>query len=87
MFTGVATTGAPLPRTVKVPPNDPATRLAIYAGLPTDGGRLAQVRQGLQKLADAGYPVTAVTIASPEAHLSDNDREELARWIDTLDRL
>lgn len=84
--TGVVSTGAALPRTVKVPPNDPATRLAVYACLPGDGPKLAQIRQGLQKFAEAGYPVTAVAIGNSAGGLLPDDERELASWIDTLDR-
>jgi len=86
VFTGVATSGAALPRTMRVPPNDPATRLAVYAGLPSDDARLAQIRQGLKKLSDAGYPVTTTAVTDARGQLSSDDEQHLARWIDTLDR-
>jgi S1-C subfamily serine protease len=86
IVTGVATTDAPLPRTFVIPDNDPAARLAIYAGLPTDESQVVIVRAGLKKLADAGYAVTAVSLANSAASLSTDDREQVARWIDTLDR-
>jgi serine protease Do len=86
IFSGVATTAAPLPRTVTVPDNDPAARLAVLAGLPADESQAAIIRQGLKKLSDAGYPVTAVTLANSAGGLTADERELLARWIDTLDR-
>ena len=87
LFTGVATTAAALPRTVDPPSAQPTTRLAVFAGLPTDDESAARRRNlGLKKLCEAGYPVTAATIASPIGNLSAEEREQLSRWIDTLDR-
>jgi serine protease Do len=86
LFTGVATTAASLPRTVTPPQTQPPRRLAIFAGLPSEGSSLAQVQAGLKKLRDAGYPVTAVSIVQSDGQLSVGEREQLARWIDSLDR-
>jgi serine protease Do len=86
LFSCVATSAAALPRTVDPPKAEPTTRLAIFAGLPADASRLAQIQLGLKKLTDAGYPVTAVTIAARDGRLSDDERQQLARWIDALDR-
>ena len=86
LFTGVATSAATLPRTVDPPNAEPTARLAVFAGLPAVEERLAQFRLGLKKLSDAGYPVTAITIADRNGRLADDERQQLARWIDTLDR-
>jgi poly(3-hydroxybutyrate) depolymerase len=83
---GVATTAAPLPRQVRVPENEPAQRVAVFSGLSGDETTNAQVAQGLEKLVDAGYPVTTITNSDRSGVLSAKEREELARWIDTLDR-
>lgn len=86
MVRGVATSDAALPRTVRVPDNDPAQRLAIFMELPPSGATAANVRQSLQKLSAAGYPVTAVSMETERGELTQEEREQLARWIDTLDR-
>jgi poly(3-hydroxybutyrate) depolymerase len=86
LFTGVATSAATLPRTVDPPHAQPTTRLSVFAGLSADASRLAQIQLGLKKLSDAGYPVTTVTLANSAGRLSDDERQQLARWIDTLDR-
>ena len=86
IFSGLATSVAPLPRTLPLPDNDPAARLAILAGLPTDESQAAIIRQGLKKLSDAGYSVTSVMLASSAGTLSADERELVGRWIDTLDR-
>lgn len=86
LFTGVATTAAPLPRTVTPPQAQPSRRLAVFVGLPAEIGRAAQLQAGLNKLRDAGYPVTAISIVQSDGELSVGEREQLARWIDSLDR-
>jgi serine protease Do len=85
IFTGVATTAAPLPRQIKVPDSEPALRLAVWSGLPGDASS-ADIAQGLKKLVDGGYPVSTTTVADLGGRLADAERDELARWIDTLDR-
>jgi poly(3-hydroxybutyrate) depolymerase len=85
VFRGIATSSAPLPRQVRVPANEPSQRLAIFAGIPSGSDGSVLIAQGLQKCADAGYPVTTITLASA-GELGNADCEELARWIDSLDR-
>ncbi|MGD9636729.1 MAG: PDZ domain-containing protein, partial [Pirellulales bacterium] len=86
LFTGVAATAASLPRTITPPQAQPSRRLAVFAGLPADRGGAAQMQAGLKKLRDAGYPVTAISIVQSDGELSVGEREQLARWIDSLDR-
>ena len=81
VLSGLATSVAPLPR-LPLPDNDPAARLAILAGLPTDESQAAIIRQGLKKLSDAGYSVTSVMLASSAGTLSADERELVGRWID-----
>jgi len=40
----------------------------------------------LKKVADAGYNITTITTANAAGQLSDDDRDQLARWLDSLDR-
>lgn len=86
LFTGVATSAATLPRTITPPQAQPSRRLAVFAGLPAESGRSAQMLSGLKKLREAGYPVTALSIIQADGRLSVGEREQLARWIDSLDR-
>jgi serine protease Do len=83
---GVATSAAPLPRQLKVPPNEPTQRLAVVAAVPHASDDALPIVQGLQKFSEAGYPVTTLTDGDASEELSAAEREELARWIDTLDR-
>jgi hypothetical protein len=86
VYRGIGTTSARLPRQVTLPPNDQAQRLAVFAAVPSKKDGAAQITQGLQKLSEAGYPVTSISISESSGELKDAQREELARWIDTLDR-
>ena len=86
LFRGVAALAAPLPRQIRVPPNEPTQRLAIFAGIPSNKDSAAQIAYGLEKATDAGYNVTTLTTLDATGKLSDKERDELARWIDTLDR-
>ncbi len=83
---GVAVSLAPLPRPLKLPQNEPAQRLAVLAAIPANKEASAQITLGLHKLSDAGYNVATFTTANAAGQLSDDDRNQLARWIDTLDR-
>ena len=74
------------PRPLRVPPNEPSQRLAIFAALPASKDSAAPISLGLRKFADAGYNVATITTTSATGQLSDDERNQLARWIDTLDR-
>lgn len=86
VFRGIATSSSPLPRQVTVPANNPTTRFAIFSAIPAAKDVAAQIASGLKKFADAGYPITTSTSVESGGKLSDAQREELVRWIDTLDR-
>ncbi len=83
---GIATAAAPLPRQIRVLPNDPTQRLAVFAAIPPKKDTAATIAQGLKNVSDAGYNVTTITTVAPTGQLSNAERDELARWIDTLDR-
>jgi len=85
LFRGIAASAAPLPRQTNVPVNEPSQRVAIFAAIPTVKDVAAQIGQSLEKFSEAGYPVTTVTTADASGKLTDAQREEFARWIDTLD--
>lgn len=86
LFHGVATSATPLPRPLRVPPYEPSQRLAIFAALPSSKESASSISLGLRKFADAGYNVATITTASATGQLSDDERNQLARWVDTLDR-
>ncbi len=86
LFQGVVAAAAPLPRPLRVPQNEPAQRLAIFAAISPSKQAAAPITLGLHKLDDAGYNVTTLTTENAAGQLSDDERKQLARWIDTLDR-
>jgi hypothetical protein len=71
---------------LRVPPNEPSQRFAVFAALPASKETAAPISLGLRKFADAGHNVATITTASASGQLSDDERNQLARWIDTLDR-
>jgi serine protease Do len=83
---GVAISAAPLPRQLKVPPSEPTLRLAVFAALPSAGDLSVQIGQGLQKFSEAGYPVTTLANVNESGKLTSSEHNDLARWIDSLDR-
>ena len=83
---GLAVSAAPLPRRMSVPANEPNQRLAIFAAISSANEASIPTSQGLQKCADAGYPVSTVALANNSGEVAEQEREEIARWIDTLDR-
>jgi serine protease Do len=86
LFRGIATSAAALPRQVSPPANEPSQRVAIFAAIPVAKEVAAQVGQSLEQFSEAGYPVTTVTTSDDTGKLTQSQREELARWIDTLDK-
>jgi serine protease Do len=86
MVRGIAACAAPLPRQIKVPQNDAAQRLAIFAAIPPKKDVASQLAIGFKSLSDAGYNVTTTTLQSPAGVLNANERVDLANWVDTLDR-
>jgi hypothetical protein len=54
--------------------------------VPAETETAGRILRSLQKAADAGYNVTSNTRLDAAGKLSTKDREEIARWIDTLDR-
>jgi hypothetical protein len=83
---GVAAVAAPLPRGGRVPENDPTQRLAVFATIPPSKEAAAPITLGLKSVAEAGYNVITSTMIAATGELSDAERDEMARWIDTLDR-
>jgi serine protease Do len=87
MLRGIATSASALPRQIRVPPNEPAQRLAVFASIPPGKDAAAlQIADGLQKVSEAGYAVTTASAAWGSGLPTQAQRDELARWIDTLDR-
>ena len=85
VFRGIAAVDAPLP--MPPPPNDPLFRLAVYSCASTKSALNRRIGQGVNRLRGAKYPVTAKAPEGTARYLNAGELTELARWIDTLDRI
>jgi serine protease Do len=74
------------PRQLRILPNDPARRLAIFAAIPPKKDVAAAIGQSLKTVSDAGYNVSTLTTNDITGNLNELNLEEISRWIDTLDR-
>lgn len=83
---GIVSIAAPLPRQIKVPTNDPANRFSIFAAIPPKKEVAATMNQGLKSVVDAGYNVTTITTNDITGNLNELNLDEIARWVDSLDR-
>ncbi len=86
LFRGISTSATPLPRPLRMPANEPSLRFAIFSVLPASKDSSASLAAGLKKFTEAGYSVETTTTTDPSGQLSDTERQQLARWIDTLDQ-
>jgi serine protease Do len=86
IFHGIVASAAPVPRNIRIPQNEPAQRLAVFAAIPSSKETAVPFTLGLHKVDDAGFNVITVTTASASGQLSEDERKQLARWIDSLDR-
>lgn len=83
---GVAAVSAPLPAGMQIPPNDPMLRLAFYIGQPSKDRLKAQIETTAAHLREAKYPVTLKDLGPAPRPLSSAELDDLARWLDSLDR-
>jgi hypothetical protein len=80
-----AVEAAPPPRT-KAPDSDPINRLAFYVAVAEKSPAAAAIKAITERLRALKFPVTQHELAQPRT-LESNELQELARWIDTLDRI
>jgi len=77
---------APLPRLRQAPTNEPNQRLTIYSAMTTESQFAPRIRRGVNELREARFPVTTKDLGDKARHLNGDEIDELARWIDSLDR-
>lgn len=70
-----------------VPENEPAYRLAVYVVRAAQSPAAAAVEQMVARLRQARFPTTVKDLGPQPRPLAQDELAELARWIDTLDRL
>jgi serine protease Do len=86
LFSGVIAVDAGLPARMQLPDNDPISRIAIYTTLVKSSRLAERVNQGIEKFREMKYPVTVKEVPLPR-DLNEDEIDELARWIDALDRI
>ncbi|MGE0535656.1 MAG: PDZ domain-containing protein [Pirellulales bacterium] len=69
----------------RVPDNEPPYPLAIYSASSKGAANAAAIEAGVKRWQEARYPVTRREL-SEAGKLSDPERGELERWLDSLDR-
>jgi serine protease Do len=84
---GVAAIEAPLPAGTRVPATDAVQRQMFYIARSNQSSAAAQVQATIQQLRGLKYPVTVKELGEAPGQLTADDRAELARWTDTLDRI
>jgi len=75
------------PIAARPPENDPLHRLAIYLTTAKKSKHAAAMRKTIPRLREMNIPVTVKDLGEDSRYLNDEELAELARWIDTLDRI
>jgi len=84
-YRGVAVNTAPL--RVPAPQNEPPYRLAFYLATATKVPLVGQIEVTIRQLRSMKFPLTLRRMGEKARAMNDNERAELVRWIDTLDRI
>jgi hypothetical protein len=84
---GIAVVDAAVPLGASPPQTDPLRPLAFYCATSSGSPLALRMSAEIERLRELEFPVTDVEVAG--GSLSDSQREELARWIDShsLDRI
>jgi S1-C subfamily serine protease len=85
---GVVAVDAAIPLLLSRPPdNDPIERLAILQIASANSDSKTRIQENVESLRALKYPVIYKESASHDAELDESEREEIARWLETLDRI
>jgi serine protease Do len=83
----VAAVDAAAPAGSPAPPNDPVLRMAFYIAEAEKSPAKGAIDETVTRLRAEKYPVTVHDLGSTQRGLNAAELSELARWIDSLDRL
>ena len=83
----VAAVDAAAPAGSPVPPNDPMMRMAFYIATAEKSPAKGAIGETVTRLRAEKYPVTVHDLGATQRSLDAAELNELARWIDSLDRL
>lgn len=70
-----------------IPENDPAHSLSFYMLTAEQSRAASLVQLTINRLRESRYPVTVKSLGQQGGELTPEQRAELARWIDSLDRI
>lgn len=84
---GVAVVDASLPAGLKPPEINPVERLLIWSAHASKGNLSPRIAASLKLLSGANYPISEQDTGEAPRYLNAKELQELARWIDSLDRL
>ena len=75
------------PTRTKPPENDPINRLAFFFGTAEKSASAAMQKAVIARLEASKFPVTQKALGEQPRELTADELAELARWLDTLDRI
>ena len=87
LIRGVAAVDSPLPQRAAAPANEPINRLAFYSAWSEKSQLADRIKGEMEKVSGALFPVTTKTFPEAARDLNAAELSELARWIDSLDRI
>jgi serine protease Do len=82
---GVAAVDSPI--LGRIPENDPANRLVVFATTAKKANFAAQISTGIDELRKMKYAVTVADLGDSPRPLEADEFAELLRWIDSLDKI
>jgi membrane-associated protease RseP (regulator of RpoE activity) len=83
----IVTVDAALPTGLQLRANDPVDRLAFIVAFGEASSLASAITKDVAKLREMKFPVTVINWAGDSRALEDEEMSQVARWIDTLDRL
>ncbi len=84
---GIAAINAPPPSRLVGIDNEPLQRLAILASVTDSSPLKERVETGIRTLRELKFPVTKLIRNEADRPLTEDERSEVGRWVDSLDRL
>ena len=69
------------------PEIDPAHRFAVYMATAKKARQAKAVESSLEKIREQSIPLTLKNLGDEPRPLTNEELEELARWLDMLDRM
>jgi hypothetical protein len=85
---GVVSVDAAIPLLMSRPPdNDPVERLSVVQIASENSTAKTRILENVEALRELKYPVIYKELPGETAEVDDTVRDEIARWLETLDRI